>query len=539
MARAHRRLKRARLVDKSEICHQTVMTQEIELKFLLAPAEERRLRAAAAAEARGGAKAREIRLKAVYFDTPERALSSRRIALRVRKEGRRWVQTVKAGGGLAGGLSMPRESECAAPGGRLSVTAIPDPALRSAVAGALDGRLPAPVFETDIRRTAWTLSSPLGGAVEVAVDVGEIRAAGRAEPIREVEIELKRGDPRDLYAVAKRLFPAGPVRFSRRNKAERGFAVAAGLPAVAPVPEPVGAAPVALTPGQTTESAAHAVLRLCLDQIAGNVAAAALSDDAEGPHQLRVGLRRFRTAAAVFRDALGGPALDALSAEARSLAAAVGAVRDLDVLAGEAAGPLVAADPGFDALLAALGARREDARAAMRARLAAPATVGFLFDLGAFVEARGWVRPTDFDQSVALAAPVSASAGAALDRAWRKAAKLGRAIETLGWEERHELRKRLKKLRYAVEFFAGLYAPRKAEPFLKLLRKLQDDFGALQDVAMARAALTGQGAPGAGEPAAQRAVGYLLGRREAEAEHVWGHAQAHWRDLAGADRFWR
>jgi CHAD domain-containing protein len=175
----------------------------------------------------------------------------------------------------------------------------------------------------------------------------------------------------------------------------------------------------------------------------------------------------------------------------------------------------------------------------MRARLAAASTSGFLFDLGAFVEARGWLRPTDYGQTAALAAPVATGASDALDRAWRKAAKLGKAIGALDVEARHELRKRLKKLRYAAEFFATLYPPKSVEPFLKVLKRLQDDFGALQDAAMFRHVLTAPDAPGAGDPLAQRAAGYLLGRRDAEAEHVWGRAQAHWRDLADAERFWR
>jgi CHAD domain-containing protein len=81
--------------------------------------------------------------------------------------------------------------------------------------------------------------------------------------------------------------------------------------------------------------------------------------------------------------------------------------------------------------------------------------------------------------------------------------------------------------------------PKKFEPFLKALKSLQEDFGAMQDVAMARAVLCAPGAPGEGDPAAQRAVGYLLGLREAEAARVWAHAVEDWRALERAPRFWR
>jgi inorganic triphosphatase YgiF len=514
------------------------MMREIELKILLDEDGADRLRAALAAET-GEGKPRAQALHAIYHDTPGRALAARLIALRVRREGRRWVQTAKMGGALSAGLSTPLETESPAPGGRVSVEAIPDPDIRAAVADAIGADPLEPVCETDIRRVKARLSGPFGGVVEIAVDEGAIRAGGAAEPIREAELELVSGDPRDVYAVAKRLFSVGPIRFSRRTKAQRGFDLSRGMPAVNPLPPVVMAADIRLNPSQTTETAAAAVLRGCMDQIAANVAAAAASDEPEGPHQLRVGLRRLRTAASALGPVIGGPALDALDAEARALATDVGAVRDLDVLSGEMLAPLALRDAGFGRLLDALRARAEAARAAMRARLADGRTVGFVFDLGSFVEGRGWLRPADFEQTAELARPVIDTAGAAIEKRWRKCVRLADRIDELSIEERHELRKALKKLRYSVEFFASLYPAKKVAPFIKRLKALQDDFGALQDLAMAEAALCGADAPGADDPLAQRAVGYALGRWEAQAEHDWARAKAHWAALADAKRFWR
>ena len=515
------------------------MAQELELKILLDAAGAKRLRSRAAAVAEGPERAISQTLRAIYYDTAEHALSRRRIALRVRKEGRRWVQTLKLGGGVVGGLSHVEEWEAPAPGGRLDLGLIADPAARAAVEEAAAGAPLGPVFETDFRRLLRLLPGPHGGSVELALDEGEIRANGEAAALTEAELELKSGDPRDLFAVARALFPEGPIRFSRRNKAARGFDLAEGREAVAALPAIIHAPPLALDKGLTAEEAARDVLRHCLDQIAGNAAAAALRDDPEAAHQLRVGLRRLRTAAALFRGPLGGPALAALAAEAKALADAAGAARDLDVLDEELLAPLDPRDAGFATLRAALAERREAKRAALKARLAAPETAAFLFDLGAFTEGRGWLRPADFEQTAALAAPVGDAAGAALETRWRKAAKLGDKVETLDHEARHELRKRLKKLRYAVEFFAALYPRKKVKPFLKRLKALQDDFGRLQDVATARALLLGPDAPAADDPAAQRAVGYALGRWEMEADAAFAEARAHWAALAEAKPFWR
>lgn len=145
----------------------------------------------------------------------------------------------------------------------------------------------------------------------------------------------------------------------------------------------------------------------------------------------------------------------------------------------------------------------------------------FLIDLARFVEARGWLVPQDFGQTERLAAPVVELAGKALSKRWKKVSKHARGLETLDVEQRHELRKELKKLRYAVEFFSPLYPAKRAEPFLKQLKKLQAVFGDLNDAAVARAMLTGAEAPGAGDPAAQRAIGWVIGASQARAEFGW------------------
>ena len=70
--------------------------QEIELKFQI-PALALSAVQAELTALDGGHHA-PLRLRAAYFDTPERALAHAHMALRVRQEGRRWVQTLKAGG---------------------------------------------------------------------------------------------------------------------------------------------------------------------------------------------------------------------------------------------------------------------------------------------------------------------------------------------------------------------------------------------------------------------------------------------------------
>ena len=106
-------------------------------------------------------------------------------------------------------------------------------------------------------------------------------------------------------------------------------------------------------------------------------------------------------------------------------------------------------------------------------------------------------------------------------------------------EQRHALRKELKKLRYAVEFFAPLFPSKRVDPFLKRLKRLQTVFGNLNDAATARAMLATMEAPGVDEPSAQRATGWVLGASQARAELDWSKARALWRDLEETRAFWK
>jgi len=336
------------------------------------------------------------------------------------------------------------------------------------------------------------------------------------------------------------------LRFTLDETAERSLKARAGALGPAdeaiPAPEPRNARAVPLDPDQTAESAARDVLIECARQIAANVTVVGASDAPEGPHQLRVGLRRLRTALALFGPIVGCPALERLNAEARWLGQEVGALRDLDVALAEIVEPEAeahAGDAGFAALGEALGARRAASRAALREDLRGRRAQAFLLDLSRCIETRPWLAPGDYAQTARLATPLAALARERLDKRWRKVSGYGRHIETLDTPERHELRKELKKLRYAIEFLGPVYPPKKVKGFVNRLRDLQDLFGALNDLAMAEELFTGPDAPCADMPEAQRAVGRILGVRTLRSEEDWHRARGLWHSVHKAGPFWR
>ncbi|MGX8012340.1 CYTH domain-containing protein [Mesorhizobium sp. ORM8.1] len=180
---------------------------EIELKFLLDQPASREVWAHAKASKLASGHPTTRTLRSIYLDSPEHSLKKAGIALRLRRDGRRWVQTVKTKAELHGGLSQTGEVENLAPGGRPCPEAIPDADVREAVLQLLNGTPLQPVCETLIKRSAGELLLGDGTRAELAVDIGEIRAGERSAGFSEVEIELLEGNPGGLFDIAHALFP--------------------------------------------------------------------------------------------------------------------------------------------------------------------------------------------------------------------------------------------------------------------------------------------------------------------------------------------
>jgi len=191
---------------------------EIELKLQITAAQAAALRKSAAVAALADGPPTSRLLTSFYYDTVDHALRHSGIALRLRRENRRWTQTVKkANGAIDAGLSMPLECETPVPGQTLMLSNISDDDLREEVIGISRDGL-TPLVGTRFRRTRWVLTSPGGARVELALDEGEVTGGGAALPILEAELELIDGAPGDLYALAERIFHVPPLQFSTCSK---------------------------------------------------------------------------------------------------------------------------------------------------------------------------------------------------------------------------------------------------------------------------------------------------------------------------------
>lgn len=304
---------------------------------------------------------------------------------------------------------------------------------------------------------------------------------------------------------------------------------------------PRQARPVDLKKSQPADAAAAIVLRECTGQIAANIPLVIASVDPEGPHQLRIGLRRLRSALSAFSAVLGGQETKRLSAEARWLGQEVGLLRDLDVIRTGIVPAAMARNPQdarFEALASALGEAALAARERLSATLQGERVSTFLADLDAFVcrlDGTGLDAP---ERPAGTPLSVADLAVTALDRRWKKSVRAAGRIGKLTLAERHVLRKELKKLRYCAEFLLPLFPRRKAKPFLKRLKQLQDVFGLLNDARMVAGRLDEVLSDGRAPDGARHAAGWIAGYAACEADVAWTHARALWKDLGKTRRFW-
>jgi triphosphatase len=420
-------------------------------------------------------------LTSVYFDTEDLRLRDAGVFLRVRQVGNRYIQTIKTS---QGDVFSRNEWE--------HEISTPWPDLGSANQGALE-QLPKrdlaqslrPVFETRVERTTSQVDKN-GATIELALEHGEIDTGERRFPLSELELELKDGDLRELFRLAHELSASVPIQLAVRSKPERGYALFAdGEPN--PV-EKAGALNISGT--TTTENAFKAIAKQCLRQVLAN-RPAMLSRNAEALHQMRIGLRRLRTANSVFKEVVGGSDRERVKTELKWITTELGPARDLDVLNAEVLPPigevLSQQNDLAEAARQEFQERREQAYDKAAHAVKSPRFANAMLEAAEWIETGQWTAPEDPLLKLSREQPIGAHAAAELARRYKKIKRKGRHLRQRDSKQRHKLRIRAKKLRYAIEFFTCLVAGKKSErrqdAALSSLKELQSALGSLNDVA--------------------------------------------------------
>lgn len=460
------------------------MAEEIELKLRLPPGAVKGLLAHPLLQ---DAKAKRQRFHNVYFDTPDLTLKQEHIALRHRRERQRLLQTVKSGDSVSGSLADRGEWEGPIEPGHFDFSLIDDETIRQRLENARNHL--KPVFTTDFSRTAWQLGSGSGTLVELALDRGTIESQGRRARICELELELQEGQVSVLFDLARQLQQTLPLHPSVASKDERGFALWLDQ-----TPQPVkGKLPV-LTPDLPPTQAFCIIVLSCLKHLQHNEEGMLSSDHPEHIHQMRVALRRLRSALKLFKPVLPPGFIDRWDSPWRDLGGLLGQARNWDMFATQMLTPLAAAFPGHSEirLLTRASERQRSAyRKAVRSAITADAYSRLILDFTGELYSPPFVADKDSPLAGNGERKLGDFAVRRLARQAKPTTALARRIQELDAAERHRMRIAFKKLRYAVEFFAPLLSARRLKPYRKELEHLQDALGELNDLAVAQMLTTG------------------------------------------------
>lgn len=438
------------------------MADEIELKLELSPADADRI----AASKLLGEKAKVAEQVSTYFDTAGKEVAKAGFSLRIRRTGDTRIQTIKADGASSAGLFARTEWERpVADDTPVLDYATPLPTVLGAPADAV-----SPQFVVHVERSKWLIVED-ETSIEVVLDRGEVTADGRSEPICEIELELKLGDPAALFGLARKIDAIVPLRLGVLTKSERGYRLTAERPAS------VKAEPIALDADATAAEAFKRILHSCIRQFRLNEALLLSSRDPNALHQARIAIRRMRSAFSIFKPMTGDDGAG-LRDELKWLAATLGEARDLDVL-------LERSPPG--ALRDRIAAAREETYDHLFETLAGQRARIIMLNVAHWLVQGRWIENDAGERDGNE--PARVFAATALARLRRRIKRRGKGLATVDDETRHEVRKDAKKLRYASEFFKSLFIrkreQRRHKRFVLALEALQDRLGALNDLAAA------------------------------------------------------
>lgn len=448
------------------------MSTEIELKLQLSPKAAGKL---ARHPLLANIASHKQQLLNTYFDTPELELHQRRIAVRFRKKGWQWLSTVKSAEPASGGLAMRSEWETQATPGTFDFSHVDNAEFRSFLEARIDKL--EPVFTTDFKRQSWQV--PFGESlIELVIDRGHIESRGRRTPICEIELELLSGKVEDIFWLTRQLQGDIHLHPAIASKAERGYNLFLDAPL-----KPFKARPAAINAHMTPVEAFRCIALNCLEHFQRNEQGLLTSKDPEFVHQARVALRRLRSAIKLFVPVLPPEFVTTYGKAWQTLGFALGEARNWDVFLEETLPPFLEAFPNDKdgkRLRKAAQRKAQSARKPVVALLAINEYPRLLLEFTAAVYTVGQTLPI----------PLEDFAHQQISRHARKACKLTIRHAELTPTERHKMRIAFKKLRYTLEFFAGLLPPKRLKPYIAALLQLQDKLGHINDHITAEGLIT-------------------------------------------------
>jgi len=415
------------------------------------------------------------RVRRTWLDTFDRRLYRAGLSLEQQagRGGSELVLTGRDGERLAslpvaasnGGISWPR-----------LVSALPAGPLREVLEPVAGVRALAPVARAVSQvRERKALNADAKTVARLSLDSMAVSFPARARAAPRLSVCPVRGYQGQAGRLTAALAAVQGIRRTERSALEVVL-VAAGQQ---PIEREAGAE---LTAAMSAATAIAAILTAQLDAIEANVRGTVRDIDTEFLHDLRVAVRRTRSALKLAGNALPGGLAAAYKPEFRWLGDLTTPTRDLDVYL-----------LGYAEMVDGLAAATADDLAPfhdylVRARAAAHRDLVRGLRSARFARLRGQWRSALADVQTSHKRPSAGQLAAKrLSVAQQRALRIGQRISaTSPATELHELRKRCKELRYLVEMFSSLYDPAQRWQAIRELKALQACLGEFQDAEVQR-----------------------------------------------------
>jgi CHAD domain-containing protein len=287
-------------------------------------------------------------------------------------------------------------------------------------------------------------------------------------------------------------------------------------------------------PGQTVEEAFEYILKANLALVKDWEPVALAGKDTEGVHQMRVGLRRMRSALSVFRPAIPLKLTRPLAKEMRWAAKALDRARDLDVyLAENFAGKR---SKSLQKMQSIAREHRDLAYSRVRGIVQCKRYLTFNREIITWLDTRSWRGQLSEEERKILRRKITPFTCQVLEEHHADVLKAGKELDKMDSEALHQLRIKCKKLRYATEFFYPLYGER-MEEFTRHLKALQDLLGTLHDTAIL-SGLQKNLLKDTRSSKLMRVAGKLADKREKESEEIKNNLMTRWQAFSETGQPW-
>jgi inorganic triphosphatase YgiF len=451
------------------------MAVETELKLRIAPERLAKLKRHPLLKAHQLARPMTRRLYNIYYDTPKFELHQSGMALRLRRSGRQWLQTLKGGGSVHGGLHQRNEWEMPVSGPALDFSLPQATAWKDVLPKHLRKQL-RPVFVTDFSRNSRMLLWQ-DAQIELCMDQGEVSTEKSRAPVCELELELISGKPQQLFGLALALLDIVPFELESISKAEQGFHLLSKT-----AEQPLKALPLNLVKQDDLGKAMQMLIWSVLQHVQSNVHGATVSGNSEYLHQLRVALRRLRVLLRMVESICADEQLAIFRKEVAALCITLGRIREWDVFLAQTVQPLcerMPQDAGLQALVVTSEQHRDVCCSELRNDMQVRELQRLLLRLAFWMHGPYW-------QQVEISGLSTCDVAATyLTELARQFAQAGEHLDTFDAAKLHAMRIRTKKLRYCAEFFASLYGKHKSQQYLTALSAVQEVLGQINDDAVA------------------------------------------------------